>query len=255
MNRHLRPGDNVVRGQDMDRHIPDRIDAAVVSIVAALGLAGCDSVFTIHSIAAAGDGPSAVPDISGLWVPSDPQLAGLVLRIAAEDHDIGRCRNVDIHVLSAYTSEEIPIGDQICFVPVAGHLVAQLRASGQVQFYQQALFKFDQQSISFCEEIWTDLRKWSEKHPKASAAHGLEFVGREREVWIFFDTVTVTDLFVSSSPNAILEYFESRLPEVPKACDELDEQGRSAWITYTRLTPPRPHETADEADTLPLPKD
>jgi hypothetical protein len=147
MNGYLHPGDNVARGQDMDRQIPDRIGAAVFSIVAALGLAGCDSVFTIHSIAAVSDGPSAVPDISGLWVPSDPQLAGLVLRIAAEDHDIGRCRNVDIHVLSAYTS-----------------------------------------------------------------------------------------------------------PEVPKACDELDEQGRSAWITYTLLTPPRPHEAADAADTPPSPR-
>lgn len=249
MNRHPRPGDNVVRGQDMDQHIPDRIGAAVLSIVAALGLAGCDSVFTIHSIAAVSDGPSAVPDISGLWVPSDPQLAGLVLRIAAEDYDVGHCRNVDIQVLSAYTSEEIPIGDQICFVPVAGHLVAQLRPSGQVQLYQQALFKFDQQSMSFCEEIWTDLRKWSEEHPEASAAHGLEFVGREREVWFLFGEVTVNDLFVRSSRNAILEYLKSRLPEVPKACDELNEQGRSAWTTYTRLGPPRPRDAADAADT------
>jgi hypothetical protein len=221
-----------------------------------LGLAGCaiDSAYTIHSIAEPSDGPSTVPDISGLWVPSRPDLAGLVLRVAAEDYDTARCRNADIRMLSAYTNEEDLIGDQICFVPVAGHLVAQLRLTGQVQFYQQVLFKFDQQSISYCEKIWTDLRKWYEEHPGASAAQGLEFAGRERKVWSWFGDDTVTDLFVTSSRDAMLDYFESSLPAVRKACDELDEEGYSGWITFTRLTSPRPLDAADAADNPPLPQ-
>lgn len=223
----------------MDRRTPGREGCSVLAIVAALGVAGCDSVSTIHSIAAVGDRPTTVPDLSGLWVPGDPDLAGLVLRIAAEDHDTGPCRDADIRVLSAYTDQDIPVGDQLCFVPVAGHLVAQLRSTGQVQFYQQALFRFDRQSLSFCAEIWTDLRKWAAEHPGASSAHGLEFTVRERQAWLFFD-ITVTELFITSPRNSILEYFDSRLPAVAKACDELDEKGRSRWVTYTRLTPPRP---------------
>ena len=165
-------------------------------------------------------------------MPSDPELAlaGLVLHITAEDHDTGHCRDADIRVLSAYTSEDNPIGDQICFVPVAGHLVAQLRPTGEVQLYQQALFKYDQQSMSFCEEIWTDLRSgpWTiQRHSRLTT----RIRGSDREVWFLVFKSTVTDLFITSSRNAILEYFETRLPEVPKACDELNEEGHSGWIT------------------------
>ena len=237
----------------MDTRTSLRRHRAALGLFMVLGLVGCDSIYTIQSIAAPGDGPSTVPDISGLWVPRDPDLAGLVLHITAKDHDTGRCRNADIRFLSAYTSEDRPIGDQICFVPVAGHLVAQLRPTGQVQLYQQALFKYDQQSMSICEKIWTDLRKWSVDHPKASTAYGLEFAGRDREVWFWFGTDTVTDLFITSSRTAILEYFEARLPEVRKACDELDEKGHSGWVTYIRLTPPRQPDAADADDTSPPP--
>ena len=238
----------------MDTRTSLRHCRAALGLFMVFALAGCDSVYTIHSIAAPSDGPSTVPDISGLWVPSDPELAGLVLRITAEDYDTGYCRDVDIRVLSAYSSEDRPIGDEICFVPVAGHLVAQLRPTGQVQLYQQALFKYDRQSMSFCEEIWTDLRKWSVDHPEASAVHGLEFARRDREVWFFFGKDTVTDLFITSSRSAILKYFETRLPEVPKACDALDDKGHSGWITYVRLTPPRQPDAAGAAGTPPSPQ-
>ena len=230
---------------------------AALGLFVVFALAGCaiDSAYTIHSIAEPSNEPSTVPDLSGLWAPSDTELAGLVLRVAAEDYDTARCRNADIRVLSAYTNEDTPIGDQICIVPVAGHLVAQLRLTGQVQFYQQVLFKFDQQSISYCENIWTDLRKWSEEHPGASAAQGLEFAGRKRKVWVpWFGEDTVTDLFITSSRNALLEYFEARLPEVAEACDKVDEEGHSGWITYVRLTPPRQPDVAEAADAPPSPQ-
>jgi hypothetical protein len=241
----------------MDTRTSLRRSRAALGLFVVFALAGCDDVYTIHSIAALGDGPSTVPDISGLWVPNDPHLAGLVLRITAEDYDIGHCRNADIRVLSAYTSEseeDTPIGDQICFVPVAGHLVAQLRTTGEVQLYQQALFKYDQQSMSFCAEIWTDLRKWSVDNPKASTAHGLEFAGRDQDGWSPAGDMVVRELFITSSRNAILKYFETRLPEVSKACDQLLEGGRSGWITYVRLTSSRQPDAAGAAGTPPSPQ-
>lgn len=236
----------------MDKRTPGRNGLAVFSIIVALGLPGCGSVYTLYSIAAPSGEPSAVPDLSGLWTLTDPRTSSVVLRISAEDYDVGHCRNVDIRLLSAYPHEDQPIGDQICFVPVAGHLVAELRAAGPVPLYQQALFKFDRQSISFCSAIWADLRKWSEEHPQASRAFGLEFARRERDVWIVAGESTVTDLFVTSSRSAILAHLESRLKEMPKACDELDKEGHSGWITYIRLTPPRSLEAAAAADTPPL---
>ncbi len=234
----------------MDTRTSLRRHRAALGLFMALGLVGCDSVYTIHSIAEPSNEPSTVPDLSGLWAPSDTDLAGVVLRISAEDYDIGHCRNADMRLLLANTGEEDPIGDQICFVPVAGHLVAQLRTTGGVQLYQQALFKFDQQSMSFCSAIWADLREWSEEHPQASAAHGIEFARRERAVWFIFE-VEVTDLFVTSSRNALLEYFDARLPEVAEACDKVDEEGHSGWVTYIRLTPSRQPDAADADDTSP----
>jgi len=240
----------------MDTRTSLRRHRAALGLFMVLGLLGCDSVYTIHSIAEPSNEPSTVPDLSGLWAPTDTDLAGVVLRISAEDYDIGHCRNVDIRFLSAYTSEDRrigePIGDEICFVPVAGHLVAQLRTTGGVQLYQQALFKFDQQSMSFCSALWADLREWSKEHPHASAAHGMEFAHRERTVWFIFE-LEVTDLFVTSSRNALLEYFEARLPKVAEACDKVDEEGHSGWVTYIRLTPPRQPDAADVDDTSPSP--
>ncbi|MGB2818167.1 MAG: hypothetical protein WBC37_13180, partial [Burkholderiaceae bacterium] len=162
----------------MDTRTPRRNGLAIVSIAVALGLVGCNPVYTIYSIAAPSDEPSTVPDVSGLWGPSDADSTSNVLRLAAAEYDIGQCRNATIHSLGATSFDDETVGDEICFVPVAGHLVAQVRTTGQVQLYQQYLFKFDQQSISFCDAIWADLVEWSDDHPEGSAAHGLEFTRR-----------------------------------------------------------------------------
>ncbi len=229
----------------MDTRTRGRSGFAVLLIAVVLGLVGCDSVYTIHSIYEPSAEPSSVPDVSGLWAEGDTDFTGLVLRISAEDYDIGHCRNADMRLLLANVGEEDPIGDQICFVPVAGHLVAQLRTTGQVQLYEQRLFKFDQQSMSFCDAIWADLLEWSEEHPQASAAHGLEFARRGWE--------DGTQLFVTSSAEVLRTYLEARLLAVAKACDELDAEGRSGWETYVRLTPPRQPDPAGAGDDLPSP--
>jgi hypothetical protein len=228
----------------MDTRTPGRNGLAVLSIVVVLGLVGCDSVYTIHSIAEASDQPSAVPDMSGLWAPDDIDSTSMVLRIAAEDYDTGHCRNADIRLLGATNDEEVTFGDQICFIPVAGHMVAQVRTTGDVQLYQQYLFRFDQQSMSFCDAIWADLLDWSEEHPQASAAHGLEFVRRGWE--------DGTQLFVTSSSDALRAYLGARLPKLARACDEDNDEG-PRWDKYQRLTPPRQPDPEGAVDELPSP--
>ena len=230
----------------MDTRTSLRRHRAALGLVLALALAGCDSVYTIHSIASPSDEPSVVPDVSGLWAPEDIDSASMVLRIAAEDYDIGHCRNADIRLLGTTTEDEVTFGDQICFVPIAGHLVAQLRTTGDVQLYQQQLFKFDRQSMSFCDAIWADLLEWSEEHPQASAVHGLEFARR--------DWKDGSQLFVTSSSDALRTYLEARLPQLARACDEDDDDG-PRWDIYRRMTPPRQPDAANAADTSPSPKD
>lgn len=224
----------------MDTRTSLRRHRAALGLVMVLALTGCDSVYAIHSIYEPSDEPSTVPDVSGLWAPSGPDSKTMVLRIAAEDYDIGHCRNADIRLLGTTTEDEETFGDQICFVPVAGHLAAQVRTTGQVQLYHQYLFKFDQQSMSFCDAIWADLLEWSDEHPQASAAHGLEFARRGWD--------SGTQLFVMSSSDALRSYLEARLPKLAKACDEDNDEG-PRWGTYTRLTPSRQPDAADN----PLP--
>lgn len=225
----------------MDTRTSFRRHRAALALFMVLALAGCDSVYTIHSIASPSDEPSTVPDISGLWaVDADP--TGVVLRVAAAEYDIGQCRDATIQLLGESSFDDETLGDEICFVPVAGHLVVQLHTTGQVQLYQQYLFKFNQRSVSLCDAIWADLLSWSNEHPKAPAAYGLEFGRRGGDT---------TELFVTSSRNALLKYLEVRLPEAAKACDKVDEEGDSGWRTYIRLTPPRRRDAAGAADTSP----
>jgi hypothetical protein len=225
----------------MEMRTPARRCRAALAMFFALGLAGCDSVYTLHSICEPSDEPSTVPDLSGLWALSDADAKGM-LRIAAEDYDVGHRREADIRWFGASSQEDQTIGDAICFVPVAGHLVAEVRTTGQVQLFQQILFKFDQQSISLCDAAWVELLEWAGGHPEASAVHGIEFVRR--------GSTFGTEFFITSSANEIRTYLEARLPQLAKACDADDDDG-PAWTTYTRLTPPRPPGDAVAIDTPP----
>jgi len=228
----------------METQTPARHCRVALAMFLVVGLVGCDSVYTIHSIDEPSGEPSAVPDLSGLWAPSDAASTSAVLRIAADDFDNGHCRNADIRLLGSSSQEwDQPFGDQVCFVPIAGHLIAQFRTTGQVQLYQQYLFKFDQESISFCDAIWSELLEWAEDHPATSAMHGVEF---ERRGW-----EDGTQLFVTSSSEVLRGYIAARLPKLARACDG-DDEDSPQWATYTRMTPPRqevdPSQAASHGD-------
>jgi len=216
---------------------------AALGLLLAIGLAGCNPVYTIHSIAEPSDEPSPVPDISGLWMLSGDDSTDNVLRVAELEYDVGQCRNATVQSLGTIPFADEPVGDEICFVPVAGHLIVQFRTTGQVQVYQQYLIKFDKESMSFCAAIWSDLVDWSNDHPRGTSTHGLEFTRRGGG--------DSAQLFVISRPSDLLSYLEARLPKAVQACDEVDEHGHSGWATYTRLTPPRPPDAAEAAATPP----
>lgn len=217
-----------------------------LALMLVLGIAGCDSVYTIHSIASLSDEPPSVPDVSGLWAPSGATWVDGVMRSTAVEYDIGQCRDVTISVLGATSVADETVGDEICFVPISGYLIAQIRTTGQVQLYQQYLFKFDEKTISFCDKVWTELLQWSDDHPHATAGGGLEFGRRGGDT---------TELFITSPRDAVREYLVPRLPEILKACDEVDEEGDSGWITYVRLMPPRRPDAAGAADASASPQD
>lgn len=220
---------------------------AALGVSLVLGLAGCDGpVYTIHSIAAPSDEPSTVPDISGLWMLAESTWPSEVLRVTQLNYDVSECRDATVHSLDVTPLGDGQLADEVCFVPVAGHLILQLRTVGTVPLYRHYLVKFDQKSVSFCGGIWADLEDWSDEHPTGTEAHGLRFTRR--------GVGDSTELFVISPPSELLSYLEVRLPAVAKACDEVDENGDSNWLAYLRLTPPRKPDAGGSVEELASPR-
>ena len=214
---------------------------AAIAVLMVLGLAGCGSVYTIYSIDPGDTGaePSTVPDISGLWAVKNDESRDVVIRIRADDYDVGRCRSVVIQNLNTRT--EGPVDEEsaetwICFVPVGDYIIAESMGRGDGQLYVQSLFRADEQSVSFCSHLWDELRSWSKEHPKKSSVYGIDFLRRGE--------FPEPDLIVTSSPEALLKYLEARLPQVNARCDEQTEDG-SAWFSLVRLTPPRQPESSE----------
>ena len=214
---------------------------AAIAVLMVLGLTGCGSVYTIYSIDPGDTGaePSTVPDISGLWAVKNDESRDVVIRIRADDYDVGRCRSVVIQDLNTRT--EGPVDEEsaetwICFVPVGDYIIAESMGLGDGQLYVQSLFRADEQSVSFCSHLWDELRSWSKEHPKKSSVYGIDFLRRGE--------FPEPDLIVTSSPGALLKYLEARLPQVNARCDEQTEDG-SAWFSLVRLTPPRQPESSE----------
>ena len=230
----------------MDTRISGWKCRAALALCLAFGLSGCAVVYTVHSIAAPSHEPSTVPDVSGLWMLRDDPWPSEVLSVTALEYDVGQCRDATIQSLGPIPSTDDIVADQICFVPVAGQLVLQLRTVGTVQLYQHYLVRLDQESVSFCGTVWSDLVEWSEDHPGGTAAHGLVFTR--------FGVGESTDLMIISPRSALLSYLEARLPAAVKVCDKVDEEGDSNWVTYIRLTPPRQPDAAGAAEEPVAPR-
>ena len=217
---------------------------AVLSIVTILGLCGCDDGYTIHSLYQATPGTSSVPDVTGLWQSSDPGWHDTVLQIAAEDYDIGHCRVADIRILDMHSiDDDTVIGDVICFVPIAGHTIMQVRTLGEARLYQHFLVKIDQDSITTCGSIWGQLMTLNRHRPTQFSMEGLEYTIRS-------SPFSGNEMIITSPTDELRAYLEVHLPNIARTCDEEDEEGQH-WARLTRLTPARPAEKA--ADSSPSP--
>ncbi len=230
----------------MDTRTCGRKGRAALAACLAFGLAGCNPVYTIHSIASPSGEPSPVPDVSGFWeLEGESSTVNATRVVEAVELNSGQCRNVTVHSLKGFPNVE-PfatelVADEICFVPVAGHLIVQLRITASVPLYQQFLFRLDEESASFCGSIWADLVDWSDHHPAGTESHGLRFTRRQ--------VGDDTELFVVSPGKEILSYLQARLPEAVKTCDA--RQDWRGWVTYVRLSPPRRPDTASAVEDRP----
>jgi len=227
----------------MVKRTPGNGRLAVLSIFMSLLLCGCDDGYTIHSIYQPTPGSSTVPDVAGLWQLSDPGWSDTVLQIAAEDYDVGHCRFADIRILNMKSNEDDwVIGDEMCFVPIAGHMIMQVRTTGDVRLYQDFLVKIDQDSITTCGSIWTQVMALNRDHPKQFSMKGLEYTTRSQFLG--------SEMIVTSPADEIRAYLEANLPKIARTCDDGDEKVQH-WATLKRLTPARQAEEAEDISPSP----
>ena len=209
---------------------------------AALGLGGCTDVVTVHSLDTyAPDTLPAVPDLSGIWVMTSLEDIGYVpLQFVADAYDVAGCREVQATLLQ--TDPDNPpqtIGDRICFVPIAGQLLAEMRSNDLTRMYRHFLVRVEDNALALCGGTSDILPLYLLAAPDMDdALQGLDYTVREEH----YDKLIV----VTSKPEQLLAYFERVLPHIAEVCDKSAESGLG-WLTFNRVTPLREDESAIEA--------
>lgn len=228
----------------METRTPGHGRNIVLSLLMLLGLCGCDEGYTVHSIYQPSPGASSVPDVTGLWQSSDPGWHDTVLQIAAPEYDVGHCRSADIRILDLRSNEDDwLIGDEICFLPIAGHMIMHVRTTGEVQLYQHFLVKIDQQSIASCGSIWAQLMKLNRDQPARFTLDGLKHTIRS-------DLPNGNEMIVTSPTDELRAYLEVNVPKLARRCDEGEEDG-PRWGSVKRLTPALMEEVAEDHSPSP----
>jgi hypothetical protein len=210
-------------------------------LAAVLGLGGCTDVVSVHSLEShAPDTMPAVPDLSGIWVMTSLEEVGYVaLQFVAEAYDVAGCREARATLLQ--TDHDNPpqtISNRICFIPVAGQLLAEMRSTDLVPLHRHFLVRVEDNALAVCGGT-------SDIHPlymlaaadMDDALQGLDYTVRDEH----YDKLIV----VTSKPEQLLAYFERVLPRIAEVCDKSAESGLG-WLVFKRVTPLREDESAIE---------
>jgi hypothetical protein len=210
-------------------------------VAAVLGLGGCTDVVSVHSLDSyAPDSVPAVPDLSGIWVMTSLEDVGYVaLQFVAEAYDVAGCRQARATLLQ--TDPDNPpqtIGDRICFIPVAGQLLAEMRSSDLTPMHRHFLVRVEDNALAICGGT-SDIRPLYllAATDIAGALQGLDYTVREEH----YDKLIV----VTSQPEQLLAYFQRVLPGIAEGCDKSAESNLG-WLTFRRVTPLREDESAME---------
>jgi hypothetical protein len=121
-------------------------------------------------------------------------------------------------------------------------MIMEVRTTGEVRLYQDFLVKIDQDSITTCGSIWTQLMALRRDHPEQFSMEGLDYTMRGQFLG--------DEMIVTSSTDELRAYLEVNLPKIARTCDEGDEEGQH-WARLKRLTPARPAEKAGDSPPAP----
>lgn len=202
----------------------------VATVLLAAGLAGCTDALTVWPVAAGARGDAAVdvPPLAGRWRAIDAGEDGPTLDVEQVPGERGTCRGGMV----TYTEDgnATRIGDQTCFIDLAGYLVAEVRSVEPIaSFYRQYLVKLQADRIEVCTglPVWVLLAELQKEGGAGFTLESLDYTLRERESG---------DLMVFiSRPQAMREFLAVALPEAAAACDR-NEEG-FVWIAFERVEP------------------
>lgn len=216
--------------------------------VAAAGVGGCTDALTVHPVVTAEYPAPEVPSITGEWIErgdgGQREDASEAARLVIEGNEADRRQCRKGHVAFREDGETTDVGDDVCFVDINGHLVAELQTPPPYVFYRQFLVKVDTDTIAVCGAlpVWVSLLELQDSGTTGYALESLSFTVRKRND----DNLMV---FISKS-SELREFLELALPELANACDRAGAAGKKGldnltWAVFERA-PPEPEDEAGE---------
>jgi len=201
-----------------------------MAILLAGGLAGCTDAITVWPVAAGAHGAADVdvPPLAGHWRVADPAGNGPTLEVQHVPGERGTCRGGMVTYTEA--GNVTHMGDQTCFIDIAGSLVAEVRSvEPMAGFFRQYLVRIDADRIEVCTglPVWVVLAHLQKQGPVGFWLDALEYTVREQESG---------DLMVFiSRPEPMREFLGTALPEMVARCDRGEDD--IEWIGFERFEP------------------
>jgi hypothetical protein len=217
-------------------------------LVTAAGLAGCTDAVTVHPLVTAETRDPDVPSITGTWIAGADAGSGKdiedlpTLEIEGNEADLRQCRKG--RIVFHEGSDTSDVGQDVCFVDINGHLIAEVQTPAPYVFYRQFLVRVDRDAIAVCGAlpVWVLLQDIQDSSVTGYSLESLPFTVRKRND----DDLMV---FISKS-RELRDFLELALPELASVCDRAEAAGKRdfddfTWVVFERA-PPQPEQPVEE---------
>ena len=217
----------------MSFRIAMRSVARLVPALAALGLAACDSGYTVHPVI--GDTTPTVDaaEIEGLWILKDSEDYW-VLQVSKPGLGRRECQEAGIRVWKGSDPVEQPpsMEGSVCLARVAGQTVAELMTPSEPALYQHFLVRPERDQFAVCGgvSVWAIFKGSPETDPRLFSLEGLDYTIRRNG--------EAEDIFVTSGPEDLRAYLLRNLPRLAEVCDTSKEDDPTpSWLVFERVSP------------------
>lgn len=199
----------------------------LITFALVASLSGCGDAITVHPLARYLDVDPDVPPVAGSWIARNDDGDVAVLDVEGGATDRQRCREATIHYKEG--ADDTVVGDQVCFLELNGHLIAELRIGEPYEVYRQYLVRVSEERIETCGlwPVWVMLQELARDRPVGYSLDSLQYTEREQgesKLLVFI-----------SQPRAMRDFLELALPELAFACDSGGEEFN--WMRFERMSP------------------